>query len=217
MVRDILRIVSARKQFFLPYLTFLFFCAVALLLFDKDGLHIAINSKNHAVADVFFKYVTYLGDGRMVLVYALLLLFVKYRFALVLLLSNFLVGVFTFVLKVYVFNDALRPSKYFENIYKLRLVPGVEMYLHNSMPSGHSATAFCVFSCFALIAGNKIYGFIFFVIAALAGFSRIYLSQHFLIDVVIGSLLGVFFSVLVFYIFEKNVTSQKLDKALLKK
>ncbi len=217
MLRDISKIVSANRSFFLPYITFLFFCSLALLMFDKDSIHIAINQRSHPAADVFFKYLTFLGDGRMIVVYTLILLFIKYRFVLILLLSNLLVGILTFVLKVYVFNDALRPKKYFENIYELRLVPGVENYLHNSMPSGHTAVAFCVFTCFALMAEKKNTGFLFLIIAVLTGFSRIYLSQHFLSDVFIGSLIGVFFAVLIYYIFEKKVSKQRLEGALLKK
>jgi membrane-associated phospholipid phosphatase len=216
MLRGISKIVSVNRAFFLPYLTFLFFCSFALLLFDKEGLHIAINQKNHPFADVFFKYLTYLGDGRMLVVYALILLFIKYRFVLILLLSNLFSGVLTFILKTQVFDASLRPKKYFENIYELRLVPGVENYLHNSMPSGHTATAFCVFTGFALMSKNKYKGFLFLIISALIGFSRIYLSQHFLDDVFIGSLIGVLFALLVYYLFEKHVRNQGLEKALFK-
>lgn len=216
MLRDISKIVSANRAFFLPYLTFLFFCVFTLMLFDKEGLHIAINQRNHPFADVFFKYLTYLGDGRMLVVYAFILLFIKYRFVLILLLSNLFSGILTFILKTQVFDASLRPKKYFENIYELRLVPGVENYLHNSMPSGHTATAFCVFTCFALMAKNKNTGFLFLITAALIGFSRIYLSQHFLDDVFIGSLIGILFALLVYYLFEKNVRIQGLEKALFK-
>lgn len=217
MLRDISKIVSANRAFFLPYLTFLFFCILALLLFDKEGLHIAINQKNHPAADVFFKYLTYLGDGRMLIAYTLILLFIKYRFVLILLLSNLLSGLLTFILKTQVFDSSLRPKKYFENIYQLRLVPGVENYLHNSMPSGHTALAFCVFTSFALMSKNKNLGFLFLIIAALTGFSRIYLSQHFLDDVFIGSMIGVFFAIIVFYFFERTVRKSALEKALFKK
>lgn len=217
MLNDISKIVSANRAFFLPYITFLFFCVLVILLYDKEGLHIAINQKYSATADIFFKYITFLGDGRMLVVYTLILLFIKYRFVLILLISNLFAGVFTFILKTQVFDASLRPKKYFENIYELRLVPGVENYLHNSMPSGHTATAFCVFAGFAFMAKNKSFGFLFLIIAALIGFSRIYLSQHFMDDVVVGSLVGVLFALLVYFFFEKLVSKQVLKNALFKK
>lgn len=217
MLNDISKIVSANRAFFLPYISFLFFCLLAIFLFDKEGLHIAINQKYNPFADIFFEYITFLGDGRMLIVYALILVFIKYRFVLILLISNLFAGILTFLLKTQVFDSSLRPKKYFENIYELRLVPGVENYLHNSMPSGHTATAFCVFAGFAFMSMNKSFGFLFFIIAALIGFSRIYLSQHFMDDVVVGSLVGVFFALLVYYFFEKRVSKPSLENALFKK
>ena len=217
MLRYIFKIVTANKSFFLPYLTFLFFCLLALFLFEKGSIHIAINSESNGAADVFFKYLTFLGDGRMITVYALILVFISYRSVLILLISNLFTGGITLLLKIYVFNDVLRPLKYFENIYQLRLVPGVDVYLHNSMPSGHTAVAFCSFTTFSLLSKNKSLGFLFFLIAGLIGFSRIYLSQHFLNDVLIGSLIGVFFALLVYSVFEKTVQSKKLEGALFKK
>lgn len=204
------------SYFFCHTLPSFFFSLFALIIFDKEGLHIAINQKSHPVADLFFKYITFLGDGRMLVVYALILLFTKYRFVLIMLISNLLTGIVTFILKTQVFDASLRPKKYFENIYELRLVPGVENYLHNSMPSGHTATAFCVFACFALMVRNKSLGFLFLVIAALIGFSRIYLSQHFLDDVFIGSLIGVLFAVLTFVFFEKYISNPQLENSLFK-
>ena len=217
MLRDISKIVTTNRAFFLPYLTFLFLGFIGLWLFNKDSMHIAINQRNHPAADLFFSYFTFLGDGRMIAVYALILFFVKYRFVIILLLSNLFAGITTSVLKLYVFDDVLRPRKYFENIYELRLVPGVDTYFHNSMPSGHSATAFCVFTCFALFSKNKNTGFLFFMIACLTGFSRIYLNQHFLSDVIAGSGIGVFFALLIYYIFEKKVNKPALENALFKK
>jgi len=217
MLRDLARIISARRTFFLPYITFVFLSLTALLLLEKDALQIAINKENNAVADVFFKYITFLGDGRMIALYAFILLFIKYRYVLVLLVSNLFAGVVTFILKVHVFNEALRPRKYFENIYELRLVPGVEVYLHNSMPSGHTVTVFCVFTFFALISERKLNGFLFFMIAVITGFSRIYLSQHFLSDVLTGSLIGVSFALIFYYIFEVKLSRPIMDGDLFKK
>ncbi|MBR4546505.1 MAG: phosphatase PAP2 family protein [Paludibacteraceae bacterium] len=49
-------------------------------------------------------------------------------------------------------------------------------------------------------------GLICLILAALEGYSRIYLSQHFLLDVTVGMTIGVLTSVGIFYIFlKKNV------------
>ena len=145
------KLFSENKSFFYPFFTYIFLCSIALLLFDKDGIQIAINQRSHKVADVFFKYITYLGDGRMIIFYAAIVLFFKYRYLLILLLSNLLTGTITMFLKFFVFDDSIRPAKHFENLYQLRFVPDVEVYVNNSMPSGHTATAFCVFSFFLIV------------------------------------------------------------------
>jgi membrane-associated phospholipid phosphatase len=42
---------------------------------------------------------------------------------------------------------------------------------------------------------------VFFLLAVLAAYSRVHLSQHWLIDVYVGSIIGVCFSILVFIVF----------------
>lgn len=217
MLRDIYKIVSANRLFFIPFVSFVFFCSIILLLFNKDSIHIAINQENNPSADVFFKYMTYLGDGRTIALLVVLMLFIKYRFALIILLSNALASAAAQLLKIYVFSDNLRPKKYFENIYELYLVKDVDIYSFNSMPSGHTTTAFCAFAGLTLFSKNKNYGLLFFVIAILVAFSRVYLSQHFLEDVFWGSILGVFFALLIYNIFDKKVNSLALEGALFKK
>jgi len=92
----------------------------------------------------------------------------------------------------------VRPKKFFEGIHDLYFVPGTNNYLYNSFPSGHATCAFSLYFSLALIIDDKRYKFILFAIAFLVGYSRIYLSQHFLQDVYAGSLIGVVVSILLF-------------------
>ena len=57
-----------------------------------------------------------------------------------------------------------------------------------SFPSGHTATAFTAAAMCAFAVGG--WGFIAFVIAALVGYSRIYLGVHFPADVIAGAVIG---------------------------
>ena len=103
----------------------------------------------------------------------------------------------------------------------LPLVEGVNMHHSNSFPSGHSATFFVFFTCFALLLAyyyqqrathydlkKKILMylsmFLLFVLASLGAYSRVYLSQHFLSDVCVGSIIGFVTPCLIFY-FGKNL------------
>jgi membrane-associated phospholipid phosphatase len=61
----------------------------------------------------------------------------------------------------------------------------------DSFPSGHTTSAFALATTIAIISKDKKIGLFCFILAALTGYSRIYLGQHFLEDVGFGSLLGV--------------------------
>jgi membrane-associated phospholipid phosphatase len=51
------------------------------------------------------------------------------------------------------------------------------------------------------------------VIAALGGYSRVYLSQHFLSDVCVGSIIGFLTPCLLFYIGRNKLIPQKEEEA----
>ena len=62
----------------------------------------------------------------------------------------------------------------------------------NSFPSGHSVSAFCAAVVITFVTKEKYWGTFMLIIAALVAYSRMYLSEHFLIDVTAGSALGIF-------------------------
>jgi membrane-associated phospholipid phosphatase len=196
-------IIKANTYFFTPYFIFLLSGGVLLLLNGKAHTHLEFNSFHNAVFDAVFYYITYLGDGILALLITIILASNSFRYAFIVGASNLLASATTQILKHYVFIDAVRPKKYFEGVANLYLVPGVDNYLYNSFPSGHSTCAFALYLALALITKNKSLKFIFFTIAALVAYSRIYLSQHFLDDVYAGSLIGVVFTLSVFYFVQK--------------
>lgn len=57
-----------------------------------------------------------------------------------------------------------------------------------SFPSGHTATSFAAAT--AIFCHDRKLGGVAYVVAALIGFSRLYLSVHFLTDVIGGAILG---------------------------
>ena len=111
------------------------------------------------------------------------------------------------------FYDSLRPSKYLGNIHSLHLVNGIHQFNYHSFPSGHSATAFCIFLCFALISGKNWVKIAMLVFASIIAYSRVYLSQHFLIDILAGSLIGVIVT-LIIYLWINTLTYSWLNKKI---
>ena len=98
--------------------------------------------------------------------------------------------IFVFITKQLLFKGMPRPTKYFENEEVLHLVEGVKMHEWNSFPSGHTITAFAIFMILVLVVKNNYLKFLFVMIAILAGYSRVYLSQHFLGDIFTGAIIG---------------------------
>ena len=72
----------------------------------------------------------------------------------------------------------------------------------NSFPSGHATSAFAVFTCLVLLSNNQFLKFVFFVLALTSAFSRTYLSQHWLVDITFGSIIGTVTATLFYFIFE---------------
>lgn len=179
------------KWFYIPYLVAISSLGFFLVRFSKSDIHLWLNQYHNSFCDVFFSYITNLGDGVFLPLFLLIMLLVRFRETLLMLAVFLLSGLFVQILKRFVFDDVDRPSRYFEGKAFLYFVPGLEQHCCNSFPSGHSATAFSVFLVFAMVAKSNVLKFAFFILACLVAFSRVYLSQHFLIDIVAGSFIGV--------------------------
>lgn len=189
-----------------------------MIYYGKGPSHLLVNQWNSQGLDTFFKYITHLGDGAVFAIVIILLAFVRFRWAMYELIAALMTLIFVFIAKQLIFKGMPRPTKYFENEEALHLVEGVKMHAWNSFPSGHTITAFAIFMILVLVVKNKYLKFLFVIIAILAGYSRVYLSQHFLGDVfsgaIIGSLIAVFSCSLVDYlgIFKK---AKWIDKNVL--
>lgn len=190
-----------------------------LFSYGKISIHIYLNQLvGNSLFDNFFYYLTYLGDGLFMPVILILILMYNARLGVYSTLSFFAAAVVTNILKYQFFNNIDRPYQIFQWTVHvpIKYVNAEDLYIHNSFPSGHATQVFAIFMCLAFYASKPEFKFMFFILAVLASFSRVYLSQHWLPDITAGSLIGTFFSIL-FYIFiiEKNKL-QALNKPLLK-
>ena len=186
------QLISQNKWFFFPYLVIIIVTGFLLIFFSKAEIHLYVNRYNSGFFDVFFKYLTNFGDGICLPAFLLILLIIRrFRDGLYLVIVFLISGFIVQLLKRSVFHDIARPVKFFGETVHLQLVNGVDQLCCNSFPSGHSATAFGFYLCFAIVSRNKFIKLSMFILACLVAFSRVYLSQHFLIDIFAGSLIGV--------------------------
>ncbi|WP_299716236.1 phosphatase PAP2 family protein [uncultured Tenacibaculum sp.] len=187
----LLYVKSIRKEVLIIYFVFFLAAALSVVLYKKADLHLQMNRYHSSFFDVFFKYSTFLGDGIMFGVLTLLFLFVKRKMALVFMVGGFLTLLITHFFKKVVFKGVPRPAE-FLGLENLHIIDGVKMAFWNSFPSGHTMTAFAIFAILCLYFRKCISQYVWVFLAVIAGFSRVYLSQHFLIDIFVGSILGVF-------------------------
>ena len=194
--------------------------AVLLYMWPKDVLLLAVNSHYSPSSDLFFKFYTHMGDGRTcILMVVLLLLFVSKYKGIVLLLAYALSSIPTQLVKLYLFQPSYRPRAHFWlDSDRLHFVDGVEILVSNSFPSGHTTTAFAMFLVLSHFAKNKVLSFVFFCLAFLVGYSRMYLAQHFFADTFAGSIIAVVMTMVSIYLAEnvwKWREKESLKKGLL--
>jgi membrane-associated phospholipid phosphatase len=193
-----IQLFKSNTSFFIPYFLFLFTGGVSLLYFNKIEIQLFINSYHSSFGDIFFKYWTCLGLGEIIIPVALLLAFIRKRYLIMVLITYLLTILINDSIKFTV--GAPRPEAAIFGIAgKLHLVQGVDVYTANSFPSGHAAVGFGVYCLLSLISSAQLLKLIFFITAFLVAYSRVYLSEHFLLDVYSGSIIGVSVSVFTYY------------------
>lgn len=210
-IQCMLNTIRNNRWFFIPYIITALVSLIVILTFSKASVHLFFNASYSDFADVFFKYLTLLGDGLVIPLLMIILAFIRFRYAFFLFSVYAISGLFTQLLKRTFFVKSPRPTKFFEDIAQLHLVPGVEQLSWKSFPSGHSTTAFAIMICLALITKNNLYKLLFFILAALTAYSRVYLSQHFLTDILAGSFIGTLTGLWLYQVTEQ-LKWQWLDK-----
>ncbi|MBN2662215.1 MAG: phosphatase PAP2 family protein [Bacteroidales bacterium] len=184
-------------KYFLSFTTiYIIVSGLLLVFFSKPEIAIAINKFNSPFCDVFFKNITHLGTGYLLIPILIILLITNQKRAVIIsILSSILTLFIAGGLKRITYSE--RPARFFENSnitdYNFHVVNGVDLHFLHSFPSGHTATAFLTFFLAAIfLSPKKAYGqVIFFILAFLVAYSRMYLHQHFLIDNLAGAIIGV--------------------------
>ena len=188
-----------------------------IAVFSKSEIHINLNQLHTSWFDIFFKYLTDLGDGMAIVLVVLILVFFSKRKSLQVALSGIVSGIIAQFLKKVVFGATPRPSAYFEDLnIPLHYIEGVDLHTAFSFPSGHSTAIFTLMTSLVLISNKPKLDILFITLASIVAFSRVYLSQHFLGDIYVGSILGILSSLMVYKWLYYSQASKKfgLDKPL---
>jgi undecaprenyl-diphosphatase len=172
------------KKIYLGLLAYAVFLGL-VVLFLKNILNIdvylffLINGFYNPYLELFFNVITNFGSIIFwVLIIVLFLLKGKRRMSLHLVYALVMdVAVVLFLKGVF-----LRPRPF--ETFNL----GIDLEMGTSFPSGHGEIAFS--GAFVLSNYYKKYSHLFYILAVLVAFSRVYLGLHFPLDVIIGSING---------------------------
>ena len=206
--------------FFIPALLFLNI-GLILLLFVPHGFEILfLNPLRAEPLNTFFRWFTHLGDVPAYLVLGLTAMLWRFRFALLIAMAGLIILPTSYVLKDQIGTD--RPVTFFSEIGltdAVALVPGEKMNTgQTSFPSGHTMAAFALFALCAFMLGGRqpLLAFVCFWTALLVAISRIFLVQHFLVDVLGGATFGLMVALLVWGIDQRYLQRwTALDRGLL--
>lgn len=221
------QIFSTLSVYVALYIVLLAVVLGMLYSYPQVELHMLLNAHHTSFQDAFFKYYSVLAEWPLYILALVPLIWKRKELPLLFAMSELASGAVVQILK-HLFHSP-RPIMVFENYpdLLLPLVDGVEMRHSNSFPSGHTATFFVFFTCCALLLAYRylhsaeprnhrtwivfsLGSLVLLALAALGGYSRIYLSQHFTADVCVGSIIGFTLPWLVFYLSRNKLL--KLEK-----
>ena len=219
----LIRLVSL---YVIPYLLLLTAILVMMYIYPKPELHLMLNSFHSGVLDFFFKFYTLMAEWPLYVLAFLPSLWKRNKMTLFFAMCELTGGTILQILKHTISNP--RPVSVFEDYpdLVLPLVQGVDMHHSNSFPSGHASTFFMFCTCSVIVlayffsrkdALKTLRNQILFdvalvallVLAAMGAYSRVYLSQHFLSDVCVGSIIGFTTPFLMFWLCRNKVLKLK--------
>ncbi|MFL5731271.1 MAG: phosphatase PAP2 family protein [Cytophagaceae bacterium] len=207
-----IRIVKENKAFFLCMGLYVLAGFFVILWVPKGNLEREINSYSTVEADNFFRFYTEFGNGAFLML-VIALLFMRNMYYGTLGLISFLSStIIVQLIKNVAFPEAPRPISFFEPTLKLHYVSSVEIHHWASFPSGHTSGAFTVFCLLALLVRNQFLAILFFSLALLVAFSRMYLLQHFFLDTYVGAIIGTATTMVCYYYFQNRTGLPQLER-----
>ncbi len=214
-------LVKNNKLYFLLLLIFIVVGGIILTLITRGNDILFFNAYRSPIANNFFRFSTQLGEPPVYVVIGILALAYKFRYALLIALTGFIVLGVSHGLKMYFAID--RPAAFFQKVQRIAeitMVDGVNVHTGaTSFPSGHSMSAFAIYSLLIfLLPKRKRITLVLFSLALLVGISRVFLVQHFWPDVYVGALIGAALAILIFLVQNQFVDKPErwLDRPLFK-
>lgn len=188
----------------LPWVVFsLALLTAAAILIPKGQEVYWLNGLHHPTLDALMKTVTWWGEGFFLIPLLLAAPFVSGRATVLVAASWVGHGLVCLLVKRLLFPGMARPLAVLDPML-LHFTEGVKVHAHYSFPSGHTATAFCIATVVILLSRKAWVGTVITLLAVGVALSRIYLIQHFVVDVAAGAVIGATVPIIVWLLLARH-------------
>lgn len=192
MTKHMIKRLQKLPCYFITLFILLTLIALFVGLLPKIQGFLWVNQYHTNWLDFTFKIMTNLGDGFFIIFAVILLSAIKKKKkAIAVLLAYAYSGLLVQLFKR-LYNQP-RPKLLMQQLHipYTHFVQGLNVHNHSSFPSGHTASAFALSTIMVLVFKKKKISVPCILFSIAVGYSRIYLAQHFPIDVLFGALAGV--------------------------
>ena len=202
-------IFVANRLFFAFYLFFFAIGLTFLLTVGKAAAFVDLNPYHRTTLDSIFAWITFLGDGTFSVIVIILFLFKRRWSAATQITAAFLLSALLAQILKRLFSMP-RPMQFFSAGQYPYFIKGVTHIGFASFPSGHSTSIFALATMLTLFTKDQRLKIAYLLGGVLVGYSRIYLGQHFLGDVLTGSIIGILTAVLIRWLFVQKLETLPL-------
>lgn len=196
---------------------------LALLYIPKGDLHWMLCNRHTPARDMLYRYYTQIAEWLPYVICVIILLFSRIGDGIFASAAQICSALTTQLFKHII--NAPRPITWFGMNYpevQLPLTEGVRMNEWYSFPSGHTTSFFALFFVLSIILSHQWPRFapytqaLCFALAAVGGYSRIYLSQHFTMDVFGGVIVGMLITIVCYAVFYRYEDKQWYNYRVIK-
>lgn len=192
-------LIKRNPTFYILYLIWFSITGILSISFPKSESFFWINHSFHSIqTDLFFTFVTFCGSGLLIALLIVIFFFGRDKKLATGLIQGLVVSVLVTQLLKHLFHCP-RPALFFHNASLVDTAPWITLYYRHSFPSGHTTAVFAAVTMICLFFPRKrALSVGCFVVGCLVAYSRVYLGEHFLEDVWVGSFIGTFCSTVCF-------------------
>jgi len=199
-------IITGNRLFFACWGLFFIIGLFLLFYLGKADSFLELNPYHRTALDTVFMWVTFMGDGLFSVIVIVLFLVKRRWSAATQVTAAFLLSALVAQILKNAFSMP-RPMQFFPQGSYPYFIKDVTHLGFASFPSGHTTSIFALVTMLALFTPNQRVKVAYLFAGVLVGYSRIYLGQHFLNDVLMGSCIGMIIAVLVHWLFVEKLQS----------